>query len=490
MKRTLILILLIVMASAVWSQDQLSMKEVVLLARKQSLDAFRDKNMFLADYWEYQSYKSGKLPHLNWFINPVSYNRRMTMRYDSENNIDVYREQQTLSSYSVLSLKQNIIATGGTLSLESDLYRLQNFNNSGVNSWSSTPFRIGLSQPLWGFNPFKWEKLISPLKYEKAKQEYIRSVQQTNKKAVQLYFDLLLANMQKEIAAQNVATADTLYKVGMKRFGIASIQQEELLDLELSKFNSQIEQAQAEKNYEKARFNLISFLGENNTQEIVPIMPDTLDNLFIDETQAFEIARRLNPEILQLRQKELEAARSLEQAVKDSRFNANLDMSYGLNQSSQTFDEVYSNPLDQQMVGVSVSIPLLDWGNSKGRKKMAQSQKEVVDIEVEQALLDFEQQVRLKVIDFNLQGKVVASAARADELAMQSFQVTKKRFMLGKVDVLRLTTAMKNRQMARERYINSLATYWRYFYEVQEITLYDFVNGVSIEEDFEILINR
>jgi outer membrane protein TolC len=219
-------------------------------------------------------------------------------------------------------------------------------------------------------------------------------------------------------------------------------------------------------------------------------MPDTLDNLFIDETQAFEIARRLNPEILQLRQKELEAARSLEQAVKDSRFNANLDMSYGLNQSSLTFDEVYINPLDQQMVGVSVSIPLLDWGNSKGRKKMAQSQKEVVDIEVEQALLDFEQQVRLKVIDFNLQGKVVASAARADELAMQSFQVTKKRFMLGKVDVLRLTTAMKNRQMARERYINSLATYWRYFYEVQEITLYDFVNGVSIEEDFEILINR
>jgi outer membrane protein TolC len=219
-------------------------------------------------------------------------------------------------------------------------------------------------------------------------------------------------------------------------------------------------------------------------------MPGTLDKLYIDEAQAFEIARRLNPEILQLRQKELEAARSLEQAVKDSRFNANLDMSYGLNQSSQTFDDVYRNPLDQQMVGVSVSIPLLDWGNSKGRKKMAQSQKEVVDIEVEQALLDFEQQVRLKVIDFNLQGKVVASAARADDLAMQSFEVTKKRFILGKVDVLRLTTAMKNRQMARERYINSLATYWRYFYEVQEITLYDFVNGVSIEEDFEILINR
>jgi outer membrane protein TolC len=142
------------------------------------------------------------------------------------------------------------------------------------------------------------------------------------------------------------------------------------------------------------------------------------------------------------------------------------------------------------MAGISINVPLLDWGDAKGRRQMAYSRKQVTEIEVKQALLDFEQEVKLKVIDFNLQAKVVRSAAIADSLAQQSYEVTKKRFMLGKVDVLRLTNSMKNSQQAKENYINSLATYWRYFYEVQQYTLYDFINQQTLEEDFNMLIGN
>jgi len=328
------------------------------------------------------------------------------------------------------------------------------------------------------------------LKYEKAKQDYIQSVQKINSKAVNLYFGLLLAQSRKDIAAMNVATADTLYQMGKKRFDIASIQHEELLDLELSKFNSSIELAQAEKDLEKAKFNLLSFMGMEAASAIVPVLPDIVDHLQIDAGEAFSLAQRLNPEMMGMKQRIFEAESALERANRASRFNADLNLSYGLNQTAGNINNAYRDPLDQQMVSLNVNIPLLDWGNAKGQRQMANSRKQVAEIEVKQALLDFEQEVKLKVIDFNLQAQVVQSAAIADSLAQQSYEVTTQRFMLGRVDVLRLTTAMKNSQQAKERYINSLATYWRYLYEVQEITLYDFVNGVSLEEDFEILINR
>lgn len=490
MRRTLTLILLILTSNVVWSQNELSMHEVMLLARKQSLDAYRTKNIFFANYWEFQSYKSGRLPHLNWYINPANYNRRMTVRYNYENNVEVYREQQTLSSYTGLNLSQVITATGGRVFVESDIYRLQNYNSDQANSYSTTPFRIGLSQPIGGYNTYKWQKKISPLKYEKAKQDYIKSVQQINSKAVNLYFGLLLAQSRKDIAAMNIATADTLYQMGKKRFEIASIQHEELLDLELSKFNSSIALAQAEKDLEKARFNLISFMGMDAAATIQPLLPDMLENLTIDVNEAFELAQRLNPEIIGMKQKILEAESTLDRAKKGSRFNADLDLSYGLNQTAGNIKKAYHEPLDQQMVSLNVSVPLLDWGDAKGRRQMAQSQKQVAEIEVKQALLDFEQEVKLKVIDFNLQSQVVKSAAKADSLAQQSYEVTKQRFILGKVDVLRLTNAMKNSQQAREAYINSLAAYWRYYYEVQQYTLYDFINKQTLEADFEMLIEK
>jgi outer membrane protein TolC len=490
MRRTLILLLLILTGNAVKSQNELSMHEVMLLARMQSLDAYRTKNIFFANFWEFQSYKSGRLPHLNWYMNPMNYNRSMTVRYDSDSNVDVYREQQTLSSYTGLNLSQVIPATGGRVFVESDIYRLQNFNRDQAISYSTTPFRVGLSQPIGAYNSYKWQKKISPLKYEKAKQDYIKSVQKINSKAVNLYFGLLLAQSRKDIAAMNVATADTLYQMGKKRFDIASIQHEELLDLELSKFNSSIELAQAEKDLEKAKFNLLSFMGMEAASAIVPAVPGIVEHLQIDVSEALSLAQQLNPEIMGMKQRLLEAESTLERANRNSRFNADLKLSYGLNQTAGNVNNAYRDPLDQQMVSLNFNIPLLDWGNAKGQRQMAHSQKQVAEIEVKQAMLDFEQEVKLKVIDFNLQAQVVKSAAIADSLAQQSYEVTTQRFMLGKVDVLRLTTAMKNSQQAKERYINSLATYWRYLYEVQEITLYDFVNGVSIEEDFELLINR
>ncbi|MDA3866192.1 MAG: TolC family protein [Salinivirgaceae bacterium] len=490
MKKTLSIIILIIINIGLWAQTPITLNEVLETARQQSLDAFRAKNMYLADYWAFQSYKSRQLPHLNWQINPATYNRRMTMRYDYTNDVDVYREQQTLSSYTELSLSQNIVATGGNVYLESDIYRLQNYNDGNTNSWSTTPIRIGFNQPLFGYNRFKWEKKISPLKFEKSKQEYIQSVQQTNKKATMLYFNLILANVRRDIASNTVATSDTLYNIGLKRFDIASIQYDELLDLELSKFNAEIDLAQAEKSIEKTRFNLLSFLGMSAIENIEPLIPGTIDGLQVDLSTAFELAKKLNPKMMQLKQQELEGERNLERTIKNARFSANLNMSYGLNQSAKNFDGAYRNPLDQQVVSMSMNIPLVDWGDRKGQRHVAQNQKEIIDIEVKQSLLDFEQEIKLKVIDFNLQAKVVASAAKADELAQQSYELTKKRFILGKADVLKLTSSMSARQRSREKYINSLATYWLYFYEIQELTLYDFVNEQTLVEDFDKLIQE
>ena len=57
------------------------------------------------------------------------------------------------------------------------------------------------------------------------------------------------------------------------------------------------------------------------------------------------------------------------------------------------------------------------------------------------------------------------------------------------MDVLKLTSSQKAKDNARLQYVQSLYQYWRDYYTVRKLTLYDFVNNQTLEEDFEKLLD-
>ena len=57
----------------------------------------------------------------------------------------------------------------------------------------------------------------------------------------------------------------------------------------------------------------------------------------------------------------------------------------------------------QQRVRVGFTLPILDWGLGRGRYKMAQSSLELAQVQSEQAIIDFQQNLYLDVEQFNLQ---------------------------------------------------------------------------------------
>ena len=65
------------------AQLTLTLERTITLAADSSLDAFRYKNMYLAGYWEYRTYKAGRLPSLTLNLTPAQYRRYFTQRHDS-----------------------------------------------------------------------------------------------------------------------------------------------------------------------------------------------------------------------------------------------------------------------------------------------------------------------------------------------------------------------------------------------------------------------
>ena len=121
---------------------------------------------------------------------------------------------------------------------------------------------------------------------------------------------------------------------------------------------------------------------------------------------------------------------------------------------------------------------------------MARSSLEVAEASVKQSLLDFEQEVVISVHDFNLQSEQVAIAAKADTIAQLGFQVTMQRFMIDKVDVIRLNSARNALDAARRNYINALRRFWVSYYGIRQLTLHDFVANRSLIEDLDDFLQR
>jgi outer membrane protein TolC len=163
----------------------------------------------------------------------------------------------------------------------------------------------------------------------------------------------------------------------------------------------------------------------------------------------------------------------------------------GLNKNAEDIDLAYQSPfLEQQQVRVGLSIPIMDWGVRKGRVEMARSNQEVTEATVKQALIDFEQEAINSVLDFNLQEEQVAISAKADTIAQLGFNVTMQRFLIDKVDVIRLNSARNSLDAARRSYINALRRYWTSYYGIRQLTLYDFENDRPLIEELDELLQQ
>lgn len=468
----------------------MTLDEVIELASQQSLDAFINKNMYLSSYWEFRYFKADRLPSLTLDATPFNYNRSVQKVYNFDENRDEFVERQSFDSDLSLLLNQNVGLTGGQVFAQSNLSVTQKLGNDKVSSFSSTPFMIGYSQNINGYNELKWKAKIEPIKFEKAKKQFIQDQEQLALKATRLFFDLLDAQIEVTISETNQANADTLYTIGKGRFQVGTVTQDELLDLELSYMNAQLALTKAKLQLDRAEAQLNSFLGQDKNTRIECSIPTDLPDLQIDALKAVDKAMINNPEIINQQQRLLSEDERVKIAQSETGISGDVFALYGLNQNAENFDGVYKDPLDQQRLRIGVNIPILDWGRRKGQLSMARSNREAVRLSINQEKIDFEQNVIMNVMEFNLQGMQVTNSSKADTIAQMKYDVTQQRFLIGKQDITRLNIARTDREQARRAYINSLRSYWNYYYNIRSLTLFDFEKNITLSEDFDRIVEN
>ena len=487
----LLLFLINVFAFTGSAQDRtlnFTLDDVIMIARDQSPRAIMAKHRFRGSYWEYRTHKAkfrpsltlaGTLPDLNRSIDKITL----------PDGSDAFVER-SLATYAVsASLRQNIAPTGGSIFMSSEMQRIDLLRaDQNTLNYLSTPVSIGIRQPIKAHNSFRWERKIEPLKYQAAQKSYVESLEQVNLLAVEYFFQLALAQVNLQIAELNYLNNDTIYQIAKGRYNIGTIAENELLQMELAFLTSSTNLNEAGIQLEINKFQLRSFLGYNENVDIELIIPAEIPELEVDVARALEQAHENNPTMIEMQQDLLEADASVAEAKAERGLQADLFASFGLTQQSPVIANVYQGTQDQERLRVGLEVPILDWGLAKGRHKMAQSNQEVTRVNVMQDGIDFDQQVMLQVMQFNLQDDQLRIAAKSDTVAQMRYNVTKQRFYIGKIDVTDLNIALRERDDATRQYLMAMQNYWSYFFNIRRLTLYDFERELPLTEDYESLV--
>ncbi len=472
-----------------FSQDikRLTLDEVVRLASEQSPNALIAKHRFRASYWQYRTFVAEYRPTLSLSGNLPDYSTAYNRVWNSVAQQWEYASTNVLQTSGNLSLAQNIGLTGGSISLFSDLTYEKNFETDGER-YITSPLNVRLTQPLFRYNELRWQKKIEPLKYEEARKTYLRDVENVHMMAVQYFFNLALAQINREIAETNMQNADTLYQIAKGRYNLGTIAEDELLQMELSYLNAGTAINESEMNLRDRELKLRSFLGFNQSVRLELLIPGEVPDLKVEVSEVLRLAEENNPELIALERQLVEAQSSVAQAKAEKGLNANLTASYGLRDQDPLLEMAYDKPNQQQTIRVGFSLPILDWGQGRGRYKMAKSSEELTRVQVEQSRIDFEQTLLLDVQQFNIQGDQVRIAAKSDTVAAKMFEVTKQRFLIGKIDVLELNNADTKKDQNKRNYIQALNNYWTYYYNMRALTLFDFIQRKPLVTDYEKLV--
>jgi len=451
---------------------RLSLLEVVEMAKGKSIASKQAITTKETKYWQYRTYRSNYQPQLALSGILPGYNKTFTEVQQPDGTI-LFQSIHNNNSSLNLSFSQSIAATGGTVFGTTQLQRFDDFDRKNT-LYNSVPFGIGYSQPLFQFNQLNWDRKIEPLKFNESKQAFIESMEQIAITANGYFFDLLLAQVNLQIAETNLMNTKNILRIAKEKFDLGKVSRNEILQLQLEQLKAEKAAGIARRDMEIATLNLRSYTGLQNVDKIALILPGSKIDMEVSVGKVLAEAYENRSDAIAFVRRMAEAKRDIAKARGDNGLNATLTAQLGYSKSASTIPKVYQSPQDQQEVQVIFTIPILDWGRSKSRTKTAEANLQFTQYAVEQDKQIFTQEIVTQVTLFDMMKEQLVLTANADSIASEKYQIAKDRYVLGNLSITDLSIAFQEKDQAKRDYISALRDFWGAYYQLRYLSLYDF----------------
>jgi len=443
---------------------ELTLENALDYARVHSPNLEMVRQNFLNARWNYEAFMKDFFPEISLSGNIPGLNRSIRSVQQPDGTL-LYRSQSQTYGTAALEIRQKIRWTGGTLSMSSGLERFDNLNTDSYY-WRASPFIASYRQPLFAPNAMKWEHKLQSIQYELARQAFEEDVNTLNVQIVNAFFNTYIDQINLEIARINHTVNDTVYNLSKRRYSVGKIAENDLLqsELELMKAETNLESAQFE--LERSMNELKMLLGMPEDTEFSITAPLYIPEVNIDREEFLSKALTGSSEILRDSLSVLSAEQALKDLKSKRRISADLTMSFGYNQTGENIRDLYENPFDQEQFTMGLDIPLFNWGKNRAEIKAGESALKSAQIRGNLTRKQIREEYSNVLKRFDQLKRQVHIAAQSDTVAQRRFEVTKNRYLIGKIDITHLFMAQQEQDLARRTYIQTLKNFWISYYQI------------------------
>jgi outer membrane protein len=463
----------------------LSLHNIVDLAIGQSSSVRYIQNTNVNSFWRWKNFQKTFLPNLVVSGTVPNFNQSTVPVTQPDGSIE-FKEVSNLMSSANLSLNQSIPLTGTYIYASTSASRVQDYYKKQTN-FSGNPISFGFYQPIFAYNWMKWSKKLEPMIYNESQRNFIQAIEAIAYTATARFFNYLRVQTDFKLAESALKNSNDNLRIAKTKQKLGQISENDFSRIELSVLNAQKALNSAGMLLKNSDFELKSYVGLDQNQEIELQVPLNITLFDIDSKKALEEAKANRPEAINFERRLINSERDLTAAKRANGLTATLSGSYGLANSSESMKGIYNSPNRSQVLQLTVSVPVLDWGRAASAVKMAESQRDLAQFDVQKAKEDFDRSVIVQVEQFGLLKGQLITAKEADRVAENGYKIALKRFQNGEISITDLNIALSERESAKRDYIGSLSTYWLAYYNLRILTLYDFETDQKIKYENPML---
>ena len=470
----------------------LSLEESIEIAKKQSYEIQRllEDNLIAEDELK----AATALLKTNVFM-------RFTLPQYTE-SVREWEDSEGITFFSVKTLRgtgnldiRQPLPTDGTITMTTGLSAVNDYNTDKRASTFNT--RIGLSQPLnsfWGYNSIRAELKRAKLNYERSNKAFKRAELNMIYDVSSSYYRLLLLQKGAEISMMNLERQTEAYEISKNKYEAGLIREVENLQME-------VDLAEAQNSYDITMLDFMSstksfkrLIGlELDAAVTLKSETNSYNIVNVDPEKAVEMAMLNRLEIrdreIQIELQKLQISRQVSQGMPQASLEAswervgvsNLEISESYSSSlSNTWDDLKVRP-SNYMVGLTLSIPIIDWGRNKRLVRAAESRLKQYHLDKEDEERGIEVEVRNLVDNIQTTLTRLRLLEKNVNVAEKSYGITLQRYTDGDIDSQALALERTRLNSAQRNHLDAFVSYRLLLSDLMRKTFYDFENNSPIE---------
>lgn len=382
-----------------------------------------------------------------------------------------------------LGFSQRIPLTGGTISVGSEVSRIDLFGDLRSRSYQTTPVVLSLQQDIFRPRTVVWDRRVQALDVAVAERGYLESREDVAAQTADAFFNLYAQEVALRNASFNAAVNDTLYQLNKGRFEVGKIGENDLLKSELALLRARASADDAKLARDRAEAALRRIIVYPVGEPLAIATPDSIPAVNADPDVAVREALRNSSTIRQNDLDVVQSRRAMSLAKANNHFNATLEGSVGFNQTAPQFGQAYQSPLGKQTLSVGINLPMLQWGAGHADIQEAKAIEQRVGATNKMRRDALEEDARFSVLQLEQAKRNVTLAAKADTVAQRQFEVARNRYSIGKITNEALYLAQGEKDAAVLANVQALRNYWITYYHLRKVTLYDFERNAPLIDD-------